>query len=201
MVVIDHPVWRVASIATISFVLLFLASASKLRPVGAIIALIVGYGLDLLGTFQFRRDRDSRAALRVAVRRHSRWRVHRRQSADCAAAATARATRAGRSPSSVSPDAADPDDENARRFMACLREGAGEIPAWLKVAAWSGHRRAADIAALRQAAEASTAIMLLVELVTRDPAAALPASHRARARRACWRTWPPSCAPADIRWR
>lgn len=50
MLVIDHPVWRVASIATISFALLFVTSASKLRPVGAIIALIVGYGLDLLGS-------------------------------------------------------------------------------------------------------------------------------------------------------
>src|SRR5262249_44217347 len=52
MLVIDAPVWRVASIATISFALLFLTSASKLRPVGTTVALIVGYGLDLLGSVQ-----------------------------------------------------------------------------------------------------------------------------------------------------
>ena len=51
MFVLDDPVWRVASMAAISFALLFLTSASKLRPVGAIIALIVGYALDLLGTY------------------------------------------------------------------------------------------------------------------------------------------------------
>ena len=52
MVVIDDPMWRVISMAVISFGLLFLASASKLRPIAGIIALIVGYALDVLGTIQ-----------------------------------------------------------------------------------------------------------------------------------------------------
>ncbi len=47
---IDDPLWRVASIAVISFSLLFMASASKLKPVGSTVALIVAYALDLLGT-------------------------------------------------------------------------------------------------------------------------------------------------------
>src|SRR6202048_4343594 len=34
IIVIDEPVWRVASMAAISLGLLFLVSASKLRPVG-----------------------------------------------------------------------------------------------------------------------------------------------------------------------
>ena len=50
MVVIDQPVWRVASMTAISLGLLFLASASKLRPVGGTVALIVAYALDVLGT-------------------------------------------------------------------------------------------------------------------------------------------------------
>jgi multidrug resistance protein MdtO len=50
--VIDDAMWRVISIAVSSFALLFLASASKLRPIGGILALIVGYGLALLGTIQ-----------------------------------------------------------------------------------------------------------------------------------------------------
>jgi multidrug resistance protein MdtO len=50
--VIDDAMWRVISIAVSSFALLFLASASKLRPVAGILALIVGYALALLGTIQ-----------------------------------------------------------------------------------------------------------------------------------------------------
>jgi multidrug resistance protein MdtO len=50
--VIDDAMWRVISIAVTSFALLFLASASKLRPVAGILALIVGYALALLGTIQ-----------------------------------------------------------------------------------------------------------------------------------------------------
>src|ERR1700733_16004676 len=46
--VIDQPLWRMISIAVVSFGLLFLTSASKLRPLGGIIALIIGYALDLL---------------------------------------------------------------------------------------------------------------------------------------------------------
>src|SRR3984957_14849864 len=46
-VVVDEPLWRVISITVASFGLLFLASASKLKPLAAIIAMIVGYGLDL----------------------------------------------------------------------------------------------------------------------------------------------------------
>ncbi len=50
IVVVNSPLERVVAIAVISFGLLFLTSASKLRPVGSNIALVVGYALDLLGT-------------------------------------------------------------------------------------------------------------------------------------------------------
>jgi multidrug resistance protein MdtO len=50
--VTDDPMWRVIAIAVISFGLLFLTSASRLRPIGGDMALIVGYGLDLLGQIQ-----------------------------------------------------------------------------------------------------------------------------------------------------
>src|SRR5580692_10059047 len=52
MAVIDAPLWRAISISVVSFGLLFLASASKLKPLGAIIALIIGYALDLLSDAQ-----------------------------------------------------------------------------------------------------------------------------------------------------
>lgn len=47
--VVDEPAWRVAAMALGSVAFLFLASASKLRPVGAILAMILAYGLDELG--------------------------------------------------------------------------------------------------------------------------------------------------------
>jgi multidrug resistance protein MdtO len=50
MIVIDQPQWRVASMTAISVGFLFLASASKLRPVGATLAMVVAYALTLLGT-------------------------------------------------------------------------------------------------------------------------------------------------------
>jgi multidrug resistance protein MdtO len=51
-VVVDDAMWRVISIAVLSFGLLFLGSASKLRPIASTVALIVGYALALLGTIQ-----------------------------------------------------------------------------------------------------------------------------------------------------
>ena len=47
--VVDAPAWRVAAMALGSFFFLFLASASKLRPIGPIVAMIVAYALDVLG--------------------------------------------------------------------------------------------------------------------------------------------------------
>jgi multidrug resistance protein MdtO len=52
IVVTDDPMWRFVSMAALSFGFLFLASASKLRPIGSTLALIVGYALDELGTIQ-----------------------------------------------------------------------------------------------------------------------------------------------------
>ena len=52
MAVIDSAMWRVVAMTLLSFCLLFAVSASKLKPVGAIVALIVGYAIDLLGQIQ-----------------------------------------------------------------------------------------------------------------------------------------------------
>lgn len=48
--VLSSPGARVATMAAISFVLLFLGSASKLKPLGSIVALIIAYALDVLGS-------------------------------------------------------------------------------------------------------------------------------------------------------
>jgi len=52
MLVLDHAAWRVGAIAALSLGFLFLASASKLKPLAATFGLIVGYGLDKLGQAQ-----------------------------------------------------------------------------------------------------------------------------------------------------
>ena len=48
--VLDFPALRLGSMVLVSVVLLYLASASRLRTVGATIALAIAYGLDLLGS-------------------------------------------------------------------------------------------------------------------------------------------------------
>ena len=127
MFVIDHPVWRVASIAAISFVFLFLTSASKLRPVGGIIALIVGYGLDLLGTFHSG-EIATRALLyawlfigipigvslvvNLLIAPAPR-RLAQRALADRLLLSSRMLRR--------------PDDKTRAAFIGCLREGAGEV--------------------------------------------------------------------------
>ena len=180
MVVIDQPALRIASMGALSFGLLFLASASKLRPVGAIMALIVGYALDLLGTFhagEFATRALLYAWLFVAIpasvsmaanlliapsprRLIGRALAHRlRVSAVMLRSADARAQAA---------------------FNVYLEEGLGEIPSWLKLARMERTSSARDIAALRNAAEATTVILLLVDLASRDPQASLPTALRER---------------------
>lgn len=46
---LDSPILCVACMAVLSAGLLFLRSARKLRPIGAILAMIIGFGLDELG--------------------------------------------------------------------------------------------------------------------------------------------------------
>jgi multidrug resistance protein MdtO len=183
MVVIDHPVWRVASMATLSFAFLFLSSASRLRPVGAIVALIVGYGLDLLGSVH-----GGEIAVRGLL---YAWLfvsipIGVSLAVNLLIAPPPRRLVLGALAHRLHLSALmlrGPDDRTQDAFVDCLREGAGEIPAWLKAAGTERTSPSGDIAALRHAAGASTAIMLLVELITRDPEPFLPASLRESAAR------------------
>ena len=55
LLLVAEPVWaspavRVLAMASISFVMLFLASASKLKPLASTIALVLAYALDVLGS-------------------------------------------------------------------------------------------------------------------------------------------------------
>src|SRR5579859_1731630 len=178
LAVMDLPLWRVVAIALISFCLLFLTSASKLRPLGAIIALIVGYGLDELGIVPGGEIGvrgllfawlfvATPAVISMIVNlllapppRRMAERALAHQLAVCAA--VLRGSAAG-----------------AREALSeFLREGAGEIPAWLRLAGVERTSRPEDIAALRQATSSTIAVELLVDFAAREPQAALSAEVR-----------------------
>jgi multidrug resistance protein MdtO len=176
MAVIDQPAWRVASMAMISFGLLFLASASKLKPVGPIIALIAAYALDLLSKAQIG-ELATRgllyawlfvtipASMSVIVnlllgppprRLIERALAHR--------LALAAAMLRG------------PDHHKREAFAEAVSEGTGEFLTWLKLAGAEKTSPAEDIAALRQAAESIVPILLLVDMIDRSPEGILPDS-------------------------
>ncbi len=168
--VADEPLWRVATMALISFCLLFAASASKLKPIASIVALIAAYALDLLGTVHIG-ELATRALLyawlfvgipagvSIAVNlvagsapRRLAEQVLAHRLRLCAAMLR------------------DPDDLTRHRFRECLLEGPGEIPTWLKLAGLERTSPPEDIAALAQATNSTQAILSLVDLISRDPA-------------------------------
>ncbi|WP_059411269.1 FUSC family protein [Cupriavidus basilensis] len=175
---VDSPGLRVACIVLLSAGLLFLTSASKLRPIGAIVAMIVGFALDELGivpTGEAATRGLLYAWLMVAipigvnvavnlVLGRSPRRLACGRLAQClrVAAGSLRAPRAGR-------DALD----------ACLREAVQPVAGWLSLARLEGTLPPAELAALRHAAASTTAILLATDAVTREPCEHLPASFAA----------------------
>jgi multidrug resistance protein MdtO len=178
--VIDQPLWRVISITVVSFGLLFLASASKLKPLGAIIALIVGYGLDLLSDARVG-ELATRgylyawlfvtipAAVSIALnlvlgppprRLLEQALAHR-------LALAASLMRNG--------------DENVREaFEETLSKGVTELKTWLKMAGIGKSSPPADIAALGQATDSITTILLLVDFADRMQSETMPPPLRGR---------------------
>jgi multidrug resistance protein MdtO len=178
IIVVDYPVWRVASMAAISLGLLFLASASKLRPIGGVVALIVAYALDLLGTVHGG-EIATRALLYlwlfvgipagVSIGVNVLLAPSPRLLAEQALARRLRLAAAMlRAPS-----------ESIRHdFTECLREGNGELQKWLKLALVEKSAAREHIEALRQAAASSFEILALIDVMDRDVDAALPMTLR-----------------------
>jgi multidrug resistance protein MdtO len=169
MAVIDQPAWRVVSMVLISFGLLFLASASKLKPVGSIIALMTAYALDLLSKAQIG-ELATRALLyawlfvgipvSMSVLVNLLFGPPPRRLVERALAhrlALAAAILRG------------PDPHQREAFAEALSEGTGEMPAWLRLAGVEKTSPAEDIAALRQASESIIPILLLVDMIDRSP--------------------------------
>ncbi|HEX3635685.1 MAG TPA: FUSC family protein [Paraburkholderia sp.] len=175
MFALDEPLWRVACITVLSFGFLFVTSASKLRPVGAIIAMIVGFALDELGMAPFG-EAATRALfyawLMVAIPIGISIGVNLLVAPSprkLAGRELARRLRlAARS-------LAEPES-TGDALSACLREGEADLGTWLKLSVADGSSRRADVAPLRQAVSSTLAILVAADLSVHEPSARLPAS-------------------------
>jgi multidrug resistance protein MdtO len=176
--VADDPMWRVISIALISFGLLFLTSASKLRPVGGTLALIAGFALDLLGMLQAGEEATRgllyawlfvgipaglslvvNLILAPAPRRLAEQAIARRLRL------CARLLR-------------KPDEAACQALRQYLDEGIGSILDHLRVAGIEGANQVRDLEALRQATASCWALLSAVEALGSSPAATLPQEWR-----------------------
>jgi multidrug resistance protein MdtO len=174
--VIDRPLGRVAVMALLSFCLTFAASASKLKPVAGTVALITAYALDLLGTVPGG-ETATRGFLYV-------WLFVGIPAGICILVNLL----IGPAPRRLAEQALahrlrlagamlrGPGERTREAFGECLREGAGEIPAWLKLAGAEKTSPAHDLAALQQATQSTVVILAMVDFVASGPAADLPVS-------------------------
>ena len=175
MFALDDPMWRVACITGLSFGLLFVTSASKLRPIGAILAMIVGFALDELGSVPFG-EVATRALLyawlMVAIP------IGISISVNLLIAPSPRKL-AGRELAKrlrlVARSLVKPES-TGEALSACLHEGDAEIGTWLKLSVVDGSSVRDDIAPLRQAVSSTLAILVAADLATREPSGRLPAS-------------------------
>lgn len=178
--VLDDPLWRVVSIAVISFGMLFLGSASKLRPLASTLALIIGYGLDLLGTIQLG-ELGTRALLYawlfVAIPAGVSVVVNL-----LLAPAPRRAVEQGIAErlEVCACVLRNPDDPARAQLKAFLREGVAPILTHLKLTGVEKSAPPADIAALRQATLSSWTLINAVETLESHPEATLSSAVRSR---------------------
>ena len=181
--VADYAMWRVISIALLSFGLLFLASASKLRPVASTLALIVGFALDELGMVpvgELATRGFLYAWLFVGIPAGVSLIVNlllgpapRRLAEKGLAARLELAAGVLR----------EAGEDERCRLRESLREGAEPILEHLKLAGVEKAAAPQDLLALRQAAYSSVALLSAVDVVDREPAADLPRHLRERVAR------------------
>ena len=180
MLVVDEPMWRVAVMTAFSFGFLFIAFASKLRPLAGTITLIVAYALDLLGTVhsgEFATRALLYAWLFVSIPAGVSLVVN------LLLAPAPRQLIERTIAERLSLAAALLRDTSSHRRDALAesqREGLEEIPSWLKLATLERTSPIQDIAALRQAAQSTVAILSWVDVVAREPRQLLPEPLRAQ---------------------
>ncbi len=176
--VIDQPLWRVTVMVLLSLALTFAASASKLKPIAGTVALIAAYALDLLGSVPGGETATRAllyawlfvgipAALSILV--NLVLGPAPRRLAEQALAHRLRLAGAM---------LGMPDTHQREAFEECLREGPGEIPAWLRLTGLEKTSPPHDLAALRQAAQSTVVILSLVDFVVNGPEPSLPVPLR-----------------------
>ncbi|MGN3963158.1 FUSC family protein [Burkholderia gladioli] len=175
---IDYVILRVACMVVLSVGLLYLTSASKLRPVGAILAMIVGFGLDELGLAPFG-EAATRALLYVWLMVAIPVGVS--IVVNLLVAPSPRRLMLGQLARRLRLAARRLQGDEAARagFDAALREGDKPLLTWLKLSKLEGSTAAADVGPLRQAIASSTALLVTVALADREPEARLPDELRA----------------------
>ncbi|MGF6899881.1 FUSC family protein [Paraburkholderia sp. GAS348] len=178
MFALDDPMWRVACIAGLSFGLLFVTSASKLRPVGAIIAMIVGFALDELGSVPFG-EVATRALLYVWLMVAIPFGVSIGVSLLIAPSPRKLAGRALAKRLRLAARSLAEPEAAAEALSACLREGDAEIGTWLKLSVVDGSSVRDDVGPLRQAVSSTLAILVAADLAASEPSGRLPASFAA----------------------
>jgi multidrug resistance protein MdtO len=172
--VMDHPTWKVVSIAILSVTLLFLGTATVIGEVAGTMALIIGYGLDTLSRLPVG-DLATRALfyawlfvgmpaqvsilLNLVLAPSPRALVQRHLAASLRCAAKL---------------LTHPDGPARRCVREHLRRDVQEAPKLLKLAGVEHVSPAGDLEALRQAALSTTAILTLAELGDRDADARAP---------------------------
>ncbi|MCA8023626.1 FUSC family protein [Burkholderia metallica] len=177
---IDYSILRVACMAVLSVGLLYLTSASKLRPVGAILAMIVGFGLDQLGLAPFG-EAATRALLyiwlTIAIPAGVAIVVNLLIAPSPRKLAHAQLAKRLR----LAEQRLQGDDSGDARaaFDASLHEGDKQLLTWLKLSKLEGSLSAADFAARQQAVASSTALLVAVALADREPGARLPDAYAA----------------------
>jgi len=175
---VDNPMLRVACMAVVSAALLFLTSASKLRPIGAIIAMIVGFALDELGMVpggELATRALLYAWLMVAIPIGANIVINLLIGAAPRRLACDRLAQCLR----VAAQCLRDFDAHGAALDARLRDGVQPVAGWLTLARIEGNANAADLAALRQAAASTTAILLAVDAMRGQSQARPPASFTA----------------------
>src|SRR5580704_2449959 len=171
--VLDDGMWRVISMALISFGLLFLTSASKLRPLGSTIALIIGYALDELGLIQIG-ELGTRALLYawlfVGIPAGVSMVVNLLLAPPPRRLAE-RGIARGLELSAAMLQA--PNEDIRSEFREHLREGLAEILKLLGLAEREKTSKPDDIAALKQATGSTTLLMSAIDVMDRRPEAQL----------------------------
>jgi multidrug resistance protein MdtO len=177
MFALDDPLWRITCIAGLSLALLFVTSASKLRPVGAIIAMIVGFSLDELGSVPFG-EAATRALLYAWVMVAIPIGI-----SVCVNLLMAPSPRklAGRELAKrlrlAAHSLAEPEREaTGDALRACLRKGDAQIGTWLKLSVVDASSARTDVAPLLQGVSSTLAILVAADLAAREPSGRLPAS-------------------------